>query len=241
MKTSSDAFTPIDFLASFAGIALMVMAAYPLFANSKPDSSRAACFNNLRQIGHGAQVWGNEHNDRVPWITPLNEGGTQPVLDGGNGGIGRKVGIAWLEFTAFSNELVNPRVFACPSDNAVKVASHWGNSEGGFVNSGFRGNALSYFVSYHCQPEMPRSVVSGDRDFGPLEAPTGCSRGIINGRRIVSGPGPFVAWTNAVHPGAGHLLFADGSVEYVASAKLQDGLVGTLASENGLIHIVNAR
>jgi hypothetical protein len=54
-------------------------------------------------------------------------------------------------------------------------------------------------------------------------------------------PPNVVVWTNLVHVGAGHLLFTDGSVEYVASAGLQRLFVGPDASDNGSIHIVNAK
>ena len=215
MNARQDAFTRLELLAIIIALLLVAMIAWPLRAGSKGTSQRAACYNNLRQIGFAAQSWADNYGDHVPWATFTTEGGTRPVT-------GFKAANAWAEFATLSNELVSPHVLACPNDSATRVASHWDSAFNGFLNSGFRGNALSYFISYHCQPELPRSVVSGDRDFRPSQPPpVSCARGVNNAAGIMLQPPNVVVWTNLVHVGAGHLLFTDGSVEYVASARLQ--------------------
>lgn len=231
-------FTRLELAAVLAGCALLAAAILPLLGATRSESSRADCFAHLRRLGHAAQLWGNDHDDRFPWITSISEGGTRPDS-------GIKAGAAWAEFITLSNELVSPVFLTCPSDRAPKVASHWGSGPGGFANSAFRGNALSYFLSYHGQPLLPRSVISGDRDFRPnTPGPVGCSRGSINNAAGigVNQGGSLVEWTNSVHASAGHLLFTDGSVEYVNSAKLRSVLLSPeVQNDAGSIHFINAR
>jgi hypothetical protein len=236
MTTRPHAFTRLELLGTIAALALMIITASPLWGGFKPNSQRIGCFNNLRQIGRAVQVWGADHNDRAPWITSVTEGGTRPDSS-------LKAGTAWVELITLSNELAGPRVFTCPSDAATKVASHWGNTANGFANSGFRGNALSYFVSYHGQPQLPRSVISGDRDFRPsTPPPVSCSRGNVSNAAGCAVFAPPLAWTNAVHMEAGHLLFVDGSVEYVNGAKLNIVLAGPeTQNDAGSVHFINAR
>jgi len=218
-------------------LALLGVLALPLLATPRNESERAGCFNNLRAIGLAARVWANDHDERFPWITPVTEGGTQPVPIGG------KTAIAWTEFIALSNELSSPHVLVCPGDRAARVASHWGNSADGFANSGFRGNALSYILSYHSQSTLPRSVITADRDFRPAGfARASCSRGPVNVFTLYGISDPNVFWTNELHAAAGHFLFADGSVEFLGSARLALTLAGPGANDgNGLIHFINAR
>jgi hypothetical protein len=230
------AFTRIEMAALIAALALFCAVALPLIGATRSESARIGCFSNLRQLGAAARVWGNDHGDRFPWITPEDEGGTRPATVS-------KSANAWVEWITLSNEITSPHLLACPSDAATKVASHWGNTTGGFANSGFRGQSLSYFIGYHGEPQMPRSVITGDRDFRPSSTtPVGCAFGnAINTLNCNAFSGTTIAWTNAVHSAAGHLLFVDGGVEFVNSARLRSALVGDLQSDNSSIHFINAR
>lgn len=236
MTHSSSAFTRLELLVTLVFMLLLGVLAFPLFAAPRADSSRAACHNNLRLIGQAVALWGNDHDNLPPWLVRAGAGGTFPET-------GSKTALAWLEFISFSNQMVSPRLLACPADRTAKVASSWGNAAGGLANTGFRNNAVSYFIDFHSDPSLPRTVLTGDRDFNPTTLPpTSCSRGVNNAASIQFYVGVPVAWTNAVHTGAGHLLATDGCVDFVPSSQLLSRLSGQESQiDNGNIHVVFPR
>jgi hypothetical protein len=234
MKTKFAGFTRIELMALVGVIALVMALALPLVGGTSTSAARVSCFNNLRQVGTAVLLFSNNHEDRPPWLTSVTNGGTQ-IFSGKNAA-------AWTELIVLSNDLATPRLLACPSDTESQVASHWGSTAGGLANSGLRANAVSYFLSFHGQTELGRSVVSGDRDFSPTALPPyACSRGVANTARLQSGD-PQIAWTNEVHLGAGHLLFMDGTVEFVNSDRLRRVIAGEeTQNDSSSIHYVNTR
>jgi competence protein ComGC len=230
------AFTRIELAVVLGALSFLVLVSLPALATTRADSTRAGCFNNLRQMGRAMQVWADNHTGNLPWLTSTTEGGTR--LDSfGN------TAVAWAQFISLTNELPGPQFLACPSDRTAKVASHWGNSANGLANTGLRNNAVSYFLSFHGHPGLPRSVITGDRDFSAsLPPPIACSRGYVNTAGIYPQSGGPVRWTNALHADAGHLLRAEGSVEYVNSTRLGNILVGTEAqNDNVQVHLIYPR
>jgi competence protein ComGC len=229
------AFTRVELLAVVAALLFVISLAVPLIGHTRADVDRAGCASNLRALGHAAHLWGNDHNDLFPWITFVDEGGTKPRNFG-------KTAAAWVEFSTLSNHLASPRALACPRDLATRSAAHWGNTTDGFVNSGQRANALSYFLNFHGWGELPRSVIAGDRDLRPgSPGPLGCSRSFAVNTVGTTAQVPTV-WTNEVHVGAGHLLFVDGSVEYVNSIRLSRVLGGPDTQDDAQrSHLINAR
>ena len=117
MPRNSSAFTRLELLAVLAALALLALCTWPALAGSRGDAHRAGCFSNLRQIGQGAQRWAMDHTERIPWLTPVADGGTFTNT--------LRVSAVWLEMLTFSNELASPRLLACPADEGVKVASTW--------------------------------------------------------------------------------------------------------------------
>ena len=222
-------------MAMGAAIALLALVAAPLLASSHPDSKRFGCYNNLRQIGIAGQIWANDHADRLPWVTPVSEGGTRPNP-------GTKPAVAWVDLITLSNQLFSPRVFACPQDSATKVAANWSSGASGFANTIFRGNALSYFLSYHGEPVFPRSVVIGDRDLRPssLGSPSTCGRAFVTGYATVNSQDFSVSWTNVVHARAGHFLFVDGSVAFIDNRHVLGALMDIKANVSP-IHLIGPR
>ena len=237
MRRTSQAFTRLELLAVLAALLLLAVLALPLLAAMRSDSERAACFNNLRQMGRASHQWADERTGRFPWITFVGDGGTKPDTV-------NKSAVVWTEFITLSNELVRPQILACPSERAAKVAGNWGGAANGLANTGLRNNAVSYFLNYHGPPELPRAVITGDRDFNPSSTSlVGCSRGNLNNAVAV---GQFVGvpvrWTNAVHAAAGHLLFVDGSVEFVGSARLNNVLFGPeVQNDSSSVHLIYPR
>jgi hypothetical protein len=240
MRPQTQGFTRLDLLAIFGGLSLCMFVALPLLAVTRGDSKRAGCFNNLRQLGQAFQLWANDHEDALPWGVLVSQGGTRPDSGG-------KPANAWLEFLPLTNVLATPRVLACPADSATKVAQGWGSDSTGFLNSGLRANALSYFVSFDAttigtSPLLPHAAFTGDRDFRVSSvAPVTCSRRVI-GVRSVDRFDTTVVWTNAVHGGdGGHVLRFDGAVEFTPSSGLRDAIAGANSDDNGSAHIANAR
>ena len=227
------AFARLELAALVVMLALLGLLALPLLAATRADSDRAGCFNNLRLLGRAITMWGDDRDGLPPWITYVSRGGTRP--DGGG-----KTGNAWVEFTTLSNELVTPRILACPADTGVKVASEFSNMGGrGYMATGLRSLATSYFVNMDNLNRSPAMAVTGDRNIR-TDGITTCAQGVnnVDYANLVSG-GP-VFWTNAVHGTQGHVLRTDGGVNYVDSETLLTNF-GRLLDENGNGHFLRAR
>jgi hypothetical protein len=188
------------------------MVILPAVAGTLGHSQRAACANNLREIGRGIHSWAGDHNGMTPWWVPIKQGGT--AYPG-------KAGDAWFEFAALSNHLA-PRVFACPadlaSDDLAAVAPDWSK----FLKLNFR--QVSYSISLHAGRYDWESVsaLSMDRNTRLDSAPSSCGAGINNAGMIGSTSQTQLAWTNSVHGCAGNLLFTDGTVEFTSTERLRD-------------------
>src|SRR5688572_9748527 len=116
-RQKCQAFTRIELLAICAALGLLALLVAPTVASNKTDSERLVCFNNLRLIGRAVQMWAGDHNQQPPWRTLVADGGLLP-----NPGDPIRPGNAWFDFAFLSNQLVTPRILACPSDTGVKRA-----------------------------------------------------------------------------------------------------------------------
>jgi hypothetical protein len=218
------AFTRIELLAVCAALLLVALVVAPAAVSSKYDSERQVCFNNLRLIGRGVQAWAGDHNQQVPWFTYDYDGGTRPPTS-------TKPGNAWFEYLWQSNELVTPKILACPSDEGVRQAESWRQ----FASATFRGYALSYPVHLHASTDAPKSWLSADKNFTSFGA-GGCALGVNN----ASGIDPATTqWINGIHGDFGHLLLTDGSVEFTSSERFRAVL--RLDVGEGQFHFLRAR
>jgi len=140
----------------------------PALANNRPRSDRVICANNLRQIGMGFQLWGNDHNDTLPQEVPVLEGGTMQHALAPN---------VWLHMAWLSNEVATPKIFLCPSDTGQPASDFTGNPAGGYLHSNFRNAATSYFLGYTGASIIndPDATIAGDRNVSNAGV-TGCSR-----------------------------------------------------------------
>ena len=205
MPRNSSAFTRVELLALVAALGLLALCTWPALAGSRGDAQRATCFNNLRQIAHGAQIWAGDHGDRIPWLTPIAEGGTFTN--------NLHASAAWFELLTFSNELSSPRLLACPADEGVKVASAWLGGAGALTATGYRQNSVSYLIGLHAHPNSPKELLCADRNVQPSRTST-CGLAFVSACPSLDSPDPGVRWTNAVHGLSGHITTVDGAVIY---------------------------
>jgi competence protein ComGC len=227
------AFTRLELVAVVAILTLLGALTLPLLAATRADSDRAGCFNNLRLLGRAITVWGDDRDGLPPWITLVSRGGTRP--DGAF-----KAGVAWFEFSTLSNELVTPRLLACPADTGVKVASEFSNLGGrGYMATGMRSLATSYIVNMDNLGNVPAMAVTGDRNLR-TDGIGQCAQGVNNVDIVnLSSQNPAL-WTNAVHGPQGHFVRTDGSVVFSDSAYLLRDR-SRLLDDSGSFHILRAR
>jgi hypothetical protein len=194
------AFTRPELFVILAVLSLLVFVVLPALANNRPRSARVICANNLRQLGVGFQLWGNDHGDKVPFELYPAEGGTRlhPLAPN-----------VWLHFSWLSNEIASPRILHCPSDDGRPAMDFSGLPSGGYLHPNFLNRSTSYFLSHSLgQIIWPTTFISGDRNVGggriQGDSVFGTSLGLLN-----SG---FAWWTNGLHESQGNILRSDGAV-----------------------------
>ncbi|MBI5386003.1 MAG: hypothetical protein HZA90_15110 [Verrucomicrobia bacterium] len=228
LESRTRAFTRVEALACLSVVAILAALAAPTLAGLRPRSDSAACVNNLRQIGRAYQIWGHDHNDDPPYRVAMSEGGIQAHPLAGN---------TWFQFSWVSNELATPRVLACPSDLQKRVAKDFGiSADGGFLNSGFRNNAVSYWVGSDAVRFVPASLVCGDRNV-KVAGYGYCSAGISDAGTILMRPMAGSVWTNNLHGLWGNVLRYDGQVRTLSNWNLTTNAL-SFGDDNGTMHLV---
>jgi prepilin-type processing-associated H-X9-DG protein len=155
---------------------------------------------------------------------------------------------AWFQFTWISNQMATPKILVCPADRekSLSEAINWGAGPGGFVNSAYRGNAVSYWVGADAGQiynpmgatvslEKAQShVIFGDRNIR-YDGRSTCSIGVPNVWQITTRPSfGMSTWTNSIHGRKGNLALGDGSVATTVYGAFTNMM--SLGDDNGSVH-----
>ena len=107
-KAVGKGFTLIELLVVIAIIGVLAALLSPAIKNARESAKRAACINNLSQIGKAAHLYANDNNDRLP-IDSVT--GSFVAWDG-TSQMPRHFG--WLSFTNNQRAYVPLKTFYCP-------------------------------------------------------------------------------------------------------------------------------
>jgi hypothetical protein len=205
------AFSRADLVALLAGALLFAIIAVPGLASGRWGSDVKVCANNLRQIAHAFSVWSTENGDSYPWQVAEASGGTLQKSS------------VWFHFSAISNEVASPQIFACPADLDRMPATHYSDSPNGLAH--VRNFSISYFVALDPEPVTRPSVLLGDRHFSggtPYESCRFLNVNVAYAMSRASAEAGSLRWTNALHgDNAGNLVLIDGRVETATSETLR--------------------
>jgi hypothetical protein len=225
---SEEAFTRLELLVLLLTMALLATATLPALAGLRARSDVAVCGNGLRLIGRAFDMWGADHNGGRPWRVWTGDGGT-----GGH----PLVANPWLHFSWVSNQLATPRILTCPADLEKRAATDFsGSPNGGFVNSGFRNNAVSYLIGADIffSALLPQGLLCMDRNVRP-DSYAACSVGANNVAQLTRGVYTS-AWTNGIHYPIGNVLLNDGRVVQASVETLWQ--IKDTGDDNGSVHLL---
>jgi competence protein ComGC len=204
------AFTRIEALTLIATLGLLLAVILPALANTGPRSARVICMNNLRQIGIGMQLWGNDHGNEPPHHVLYRDGGTKQHPLAAN---------AWLHFSWISNEVSTPKIFFCPSDTGTAAGDFSGSSTMGYVHPNFGNRATSYLLAFSYSADDHR-IQSSDRNV--------YSAGVLSSSYFnfaayvrMNPLDPAFRWMPGLHGDFGNVLFSDGQVAQADTARLR--------------------
>jgi prepilin-type N-terminal cleavage/methylation domain-containing protein len=250
-RKSLRAFTLIELLVVIAIIAILAALLLPALARAKARSQRTLCTSNLKQVVLAELMWIND-NERsaVHWRVPTEDGGLFIRVPGQVTG-GPRIGAAWIEFVFLKEELVSPKIVACPSDKGVRVAGDFNE----YDNTGFRENSTSYVVNMDAGgrsgggmypiDQAQQHIAFADSNINFEAAGGTCSSGVNNTVRVigtVNVPASFSAfsWTNSIHGrDAGQVATLDGSVHQTTSYQFRE--YAAQADDDGNSHYVRDR
>jgi prepilin-type N-terminal cleavage/methylation domain-containing protein/prepilin-type processing-associated H-X9-DG protein len=189
------AFTLIELLCVMAIISILAAILLPALIQARTRARRLQCVSQLRQTGVAFHGFAHDHNSQFPMAVPGAAGGSFEFAQNTYRVEGESY-FAFRHFQPLSNELVTPKVLACPADTARAAATSFASLSN--LN-------VSYFVSMKVEYGKPNSLLAGDRNLTNDYS----ARSTL----VRFGPNSSLRWTDELHRFKGNLLFADGRVE----------------------------
>ncbi len=191
--TGNSRVSVLTVLACIVGIVLVAL--LPALNRARVMARTTACESNLKQIGMAFRTWEGDYHDLYPMRYYTNADGSAKYADGSN---------AFRYFQVMSNELKDPSVVACPSDERDPAADF----------EHLKNQNVSYFVGLQADEKWPAMLLSGDRNL------------VTNGVDVVPGlviigTNTQVDWSAKMHNQTGNFGLADGSVQRGTSYTFQ--------------------
>lgn len=187
------AFTVLELICVIAIIVLLAALLLPALTQARARARRIQCADHLRQIGLAFHSFAHDHNGQFPMAVPANAGGSLEFVQNA-AQLQVPFYFSFRHFQALSNDLVTPKVLACPADTRLPVANF----------ADLKNENLSYFAGVNAEFDRPDSLLAGDRNLtNDFFAPATVAR---------LGPKQSLRWTAQLHQFKGNLLFADGRV-----------------------------
>jgi len=197
---SPAAFTLIELIVIVSILALLAFVLIPSVAKARQKAQRIHCVSRLKQIGVSFRLWSGDSSDRFPMARSTNDQGTLEVASE-----------VWRTFQVLSNELSTPYILACPSDSRTAANE--------FTN--LSNASISYFIGLDAEEDMPQLLLAGDRHVS-------VGRPALS-KIVTIHTNDVVKWVGQSHLGEGNAAFADGSVQQLNSARLQEGITNLFA------------
>jgi hypothetical protein len=214
-----------DVIAVFLFVLLAAALFLPTLHRAPARASRINCVSNLKQVGLAFRMWSNDHNDKFPWLVNPPDGTATIAPSPVDPPIGSVVDI----YRSISNELVSPKVLACPNDTGKSKATAFSLGAGA-TGTIFDGKYLSYFAGIDADESKPNTILSGDRNI------VGGGAGVL--RLWNSANSINARWTSTIHTNLGNIGLGDGSAQQVTTPQLQNCISNALVAGAGQVRII---